>query len=174
MEINKIHYKVLSEPQKIYLNMPTVKIRENLNAAFKNPTAEDDMTGIAGKYTKLEKLYKVKYIHSRNKQLQPQTFDHYHYLLDIGEDEKGAYIEYVMVYDKLYDPLIRLVYILAVLAVLGYLYYMYSEKAMTSLSAGVLGVIVTASVALVFKKSKENAEDCKKAEELLKKLIKEM
>ncbi len=174
MEINKIHYKVLSEPQKLYLDMPMLKIREKLNMAFKNPTAEDDMTGIFGKYAKLEKLYKVKYIHSRNNQLQPQTFDRYHYLLDIGEDENGAYIEYAMVYDRLYDPLIRLVYVLAVCAVLAYLYYLYSQKAMQSFSAITLGVIVTASVVLVFKKPKENAETCKKAELLLKKLIKEM
>lgn len=174
MEVNKIHYKVLSEPQKIYLDMSTVKIREKLNVAFKSPTAEEDMTGIFGKYAKLEKLYKVKYIHSRNNQLQPQTFDRYHYLLDIGEDEKGAYIEYAMVYDKLYDPLIRIVYVIAVCAVLAYLYYLYSQKAMQSFSAITLGVIVTASVVLVFKKSKENKEECKKAEELLKKLIKEM
>lgn len=174
MEINKIHYKVLGESQKIYLDMSVLKIREKLNVAFKNPTCEDDMTGVSGKYAKLDKLYKVKYIHSRNNQLQPQTFDRYHYLLDVGEDEKGAYIEYAMVYDKLYDPLIRLVYIIAVLAVLGYLYYLYTEKVMASLSAGVLGVIVTATVALVFKKHKENAEECKKAEELLKKLISEL
>ncbi len=174
MEINKFHYKVLSEPQKIYFDMPTVEIREKLNVAFKNPTCEDDMTGIFGKYAKLDKLYKVKYIHSRNNQLQPQTFDRYHYLLDVGEDENGSYIEYAMVYDRLYDPLIRIVYIIAVCAVLGYLYYLYKEKVMTSISAGVLGTIVTATVGLVFKKSKENAEECKKAEELLKKLIKEM
>lgn len=174
MEINKFHYKVMNEPQKIYLDMPTVKIREKLNAAFKNPTCEDDMTGIFGKYAKLDKMYKVKYIHTRNKQLQPQTFDRYHYLLDVGEDEKGSYIEYAMVYDKLYDPLIRIVYILAVCAVLAYLYYMYSQKVMTSLSAGVLGVIITATVALVFKKPKESEDKCKKAEELLKKLIAEM
>lgn len=174
MEINKIHYKILSEPQKIYFDIPTVKIREKLNTAFKNPTCEDDMTGIFGKYAKIDKLYKVKYIHSRNKQLQPETFDRYHYLLDVGEDENGTYVEYVMVYDKLYDPLIRLVYIIAVCAVLAYLYYMYSQKLMTSLSAGVLSVIIAATVVLVFKKSKESAEECKKAEILLKNLVAEM
>lgn len=174
MEINKIHYKQLNEPKKIYLNMPTVKIREKLNVAFKNPTCEDDMTGIFGKYAKLDKMYKVKYIHTRNKQLQPETFDRYHYLLDVGEDENGTYIEYAMVYDKLYDPLIRLVYVIAVCAVLAYLYYMYSQEAMSATSAGILGIIVTASVALVFKKSKETENKCKKAEELLKKLIAEI
>ncbi len=174
MEINKIHYKQLSETKKIYLDMTTLEIREKLNLAFKNPTCEDDMTGIFGKYAKLDKMYKVKYIYSRNKQLQPETFDRYHYLLDVGEDENGSYIEYAMVYDKLYDPLIRLVYILAVCAVLAYLYYMYSQKVMTSLSAGVLGVIIAATVFLVFKKSKETADECKKAEVLLKKLVEEM
>ena len=42
------------------LNNPNPKIREKLNIAFKNPTAEDDMTGIFGKYYKLDKMYKVK------------------------------------------------------------------------------------------------------------------
>ena len=174
MEINKIRYKQLSEQKKIYLDMPTVKIREKLNVAFKNPTVEDDMTGIFGKYYKLDKRYKVKYIFERNKQLQPQTFDRYVYLLDIGEDEMGSYIEYVMVFDKLYDPLIRLVYVFAVCAVLAYLYYAYSKNAMQSFSAITLGAIVSLSALLVFKKSKESAEKCKNAEELLEKLIKEL
>lgn len=173
MRINNLHYKMLSEPKKIYLDMSTVKIREKLNIAFINPTAEDDMTGIFGKYNKLEKMYKVKYIHSRNNQLQPQTFDRYCYLIDVCEDENGSYIEYVMVYDKLYDPLIRLIYIVAVLAVLGYLYYACSKNAMSWWSAGVLGVIVAATVLIVFKKPKENAETCKKAEKLLTKLVDE-
>lgn len=171
MEINKIHYKQLSEPKKIYIDASTLKIREKLNIAFKTPTAEDDMTGIFGKYYKLDKLYKVKYIYTRNKQLQPMTFDRYHYLLDVGQDENGSYIEYAMVYDKLYDPLIRLVYILAVCAVLGYLFYAQSLGAMNKMSAVVLGLIVTASIILVFKKSKESVEECQKAEILLKNLI---
>ena len=75
MEINKIHYKQLSEPKKIYIGASTLKIREKLNIAFKNPTAEDDMTGICGKFYKLDKMYKVKYIYTRNKQLQPMTVD---------------------------------------------------------------------------------------------------
>ncbi len=174
MKINKFHYKQLSNTQKLYIDYPEIIIREKLNSAFKNPTAEDDMTGIFGKYAKLDKMYKVKYIHSRNNQLQPQTFDRYHYLLDVGEDEKGSYIEYVMVYDRLYDPLIRIVYILAVCAVLGYLYYAYSQGAMQSFAAITLGIVVAASTALVFKKSKESKKECKKAEELLKNLINEM
>ena len=171
MEINKIHYKQLSESKKIYIDASTLKIREKLNIAFKSPTAEDDMTGIFGKYYKLDKLYKVKYIYTRNKQLQPMTFDRYHYLLDVGQDENGSYIEYAMVYDKLYDPLIRLVYILAVCAVLGYLFYAQSLGAMNKMSAVVLGLIVTTSIILVFKKSKESVEECQKAEILLKNLI---
>ena len=174
MEINKIHYKQLSEPKKIYIGASTLKIREKLNIAFKNPTAEDDMTGIFGKFYKLDKMYKVKYIYTRNKQLQPMTFDRYHYLLDVGEDENGSYVEYAMVYDRLYDPLIRLVYILAVCAVLGYLFYAQSLGAMNKMSAVVLGLIVTASIILVFKKSKESVEECQKAETLLKRLIEEI
>ncbi len=172
MEINKIRYKQLSETKKIYIDASTLKIREKLNVAFKTPTAEDDMTGIFGKFYKLDKMYKVKYIYTRNKQLQPMTFDRYHYFLDVGEDEKGSYVEYAMVYDKIYDPLIRLVYILAVCAVLGYLYYAQSIGAMNKMSAIVLGLIVTASIVLVLKKSNENMADCQKAEEFLKNIIK--
>ena len=171
MKINKFHYKQLSEVKKIYIDATTLKIREKLNVAFKTPTAEDDMTGVFGKFYKLDKMYKVKYIHTRNKQLQPMTFDRYYYLVDVGSDEIGSYIEYVMVYDKLYDPLIRVVYVLAVFAILAYLLYLYKLGTMSIVSAGTLGVIITASVALVFKKSKETEEECKKAEILFKNLI---
>lgn len=174
MNINKLHYKVLSEPKKIYLDIPTVEIRQKLNTAFKTPTAEDDMTGIFGKFYKLDKMYKVKYIYTRNKQLQPQTFDRYHYLVDVSEDEKGSFIEYVMVYDKLYDPLIRMVYILAVFAVIAYLFYSFKTGAMSKMSAIVLSLIVSASVILVFKKHRETKEECGKAESLFKKLVSEM
>ncbi len=171
MEINKFHYKQLTEPKKIYIDATTLKIREKLNVAFKTPTAEDDMTGIFGKFYKLDKMYKVKYIYTRNKQLQPMTFDRYHYLVDVGSDENGSYIEYAMVYDKLYDPLIRLTYILAVFGILAYLFYLYKLNAMSVFSAGILGLIIVASVGLVFKKSKETEEECKKAENLFKNLI---
>ncbi len=174
MNINKTHYKILSEPEKIYLDMSTLEIREKLNSSFKTPTAEDDLTGIFGKYYKIDKMYKVKYIYTRNKQLQPQTFDRYHYLVDVSEDENGSYIEYAMVYDKLYDPLIRLVYIFAVCAVLGYLYYLFKNGALELISAAVLSVLIIISVALVFKKAKETPEECKKAEELFKKIVSEM
>lgn len=171
MEINKFHYKQLTEPKKIYIDATTLKIREELNVAFKTPTAEDDMTGIFGKFYKLDKMYKVKYIYTRNKQLQPMTFDRYHYLVDVGSDENGSYIEYAMVYDKLYDPLIRLTYILAVFGILAYLFYLYKLNAMSVFSAGFLGLIIVASVGLVFKKSKESKEECQKAEKLFKNLI---
>lgn len=171
MEINKFHYKQLTEPKKIYIDATTLKIREKLNVAFKTPTAEDDMTGIFGKFYKLDKMYKVKYIYTRNKQLQPMTFDRYHYLVDVGSDENGSYIEYAMVYDKLYDPLIRLTYILAVFGILAYIFYLYKLNAMSVFSAGFLGLIIVASVGLVFKKSKESKEECKKAENLFKNLI---
>ena len=171
MKINKFHYKQLSEVKKIYIDATTLKIREKLNVAFETPTAEDDMTGVFGKFYKLDKMYKVKYIHTRNKQLQPMTFDRYYYLVDVGSDEIGSYIEYVMVCDKLYDPLIRVVYVLAVFAILTYLLYLYKLGAMSVVSAGTLGAIITASVVLVFKKSKETEEECKKAEILFKNLI---
>ena len=56
MEINKIHYKKLSDTKKIHLDATTLKIHEKLNIAFRNPTSEDDMTGIFGKYYKLAKM----------------------------------------------------------------------------------------------------------------------
>ncbi len=174
LNINKTHYKVLSETKRIYLDKSTLKIREKLNTLLKNPTAEDDLTGIYGKFYKLDKMYKVKYIYTRNKQLQPMTFERYHYLVDIGEDDNGSYVEYAMVYDKLYDPMIRLVYVLAVLSVLAYLMYSYKLGAMSVFSASVLGVIIVASVALVFKKSKESQEECQKAEKLILSLIKDI
>ena len=174
MNINKTHYKVLSETKKIYLDMTTLDIREKLNISFKNPTAEDDMTGIFGKYYKLDKMYKLKYIYTRNKQLQPMTFDRYHYLVDIGEDEKGSYIEYVMVYDKLFDPLIRLVYILAVCAIIAYLFYLYKNNVMEKFSAGFMSVLIGLSTILVFKKAKESEVECKKAEKLFEKLVSDM
>lgn len=174
MDINKTHYKVLGESKKIYLDMTTLEIREKLNLAFKNPTAEDDMTGIFGKYYKLDKMYKLKYIYTRNKQLQPVTFDRYHYLVDIGEDEKGSYIEYVMVYDKLFDPLIRLVYILAVCAIIAYLFYLYKSNVMEKFSAMFMSGLIALSTMLVFKKAKESEEECKKAERLFEKLISKM
>lgn len=174
MEINKIHYKVLRHPEKIYLNMSTVEIREKLNTAFKTPTAEDDMTGIFGKYNKLDKMYKLKYIYTRNNQLQPQTFERYHYLIDIGEDEKGAFVEYAMVFDKLYDPLIRLVYILAVCAVIVYLFYLYKNNAMQKTTSMVMSAIIALSSVLVFKKAKETQDECAKAESLFKKLLDEI
>lgn len=174
MEINKIHYKVLKESEKIYLDMSTVEIREKLNLSFKTPTVEDDMTGIFGKYDKLDKMYKVKYIYTRNNQLQPQTFDRYHFLVDIGEDEKGAYIEYTMVYDKLVDPLIRLVYVIAVCAIIAYLFNLAKNGVMQKMSAMVMSVIIALSSVLVFKKSRETKEECEKAEVLFKKLIDEI
>ena len=174
MEINKIHYKVLKESEKIYLDMSTVEIREKLNLSFKTPTVEDDMTGIFGKYDKLDKMYKVKYIYTRNNQLQPQTFDRYHFLVDIGEDENGAYIEYTMVYDKLVDPLIRLVYVIAVCAIIAYLFYLTNNGAMQKTSTMVMSAIIALSSVLVFKKSRETKEECEKAENLFKKLIDEI
>ncbi len=174
MEINKTHYKILGETQKIYLDMTTLEIREKLNLAFKNPTAEDDMTGVFGKYSKMDKMYKLKYIYTRNRQLQPMTFDRYHYLVDIGEDEAGSYIEYVMVYDKLFDPLIRFVYILAVCAIIAYLFYLFKNGAMSKFSAAFLSGLIALSTVLVFKKAKESAEECQKAGKLFEKLISEM
>ncbi len=174
MNINKTHYKLLGESKKIYVNMSTLETREKLNVAFKNPTAEDDMTGIFGKYDKLDKMYKVKYIYTRNRQLQPLTFDRFHYLVDIGADSNGTFIEYAMVYDKLFDPLIRFVYVIAVCAIVAYLFYLFKNGALSKFSAAFLSGLISLSVMLVFKKSKESATECEKAEILFKKLVLEI
>ena len=174
MIINKVHYKVITEPKKIYLDMTTLEIREKLNLEFKTPTAEEDMTGIFGKYYKLDKMYKLKYIYKRNNQLQPQTFERYYYLVDIGEDEKGAYIEYAMVYDKLYDPVIRIIYILACCGIFAYLYYRFQNMEIETTTTVIMGVIIFSSIFLVFKKSNESKDECAKAEKLFKKMIEEL
>lgn len=174
MNINKLHYKVLTEPQKIYFDMSNLEIREKLNSKFRTPTSEEDMTGIFGKYYKLDKMYKVKYIYKRNNQLQPQTFDRYHYLVDIGEDENGSYIEYAMVYDKLFDPLIRLIYVVAACAIIAYLFYLYKNEVMQQSSAMIMSGVILLSSVLVFKKAKETQEECSMAEELFKKLLLEL
>ena len=171
MKINKRKYKIIGESHKIYCDMPTVKLREKLNVALSKPYSEDDMTGILGKYLKREDLYRVKYIFSRNRQLQPRTFDRYYLLAEVDSDENGSYVEYVMVYDKLFEPLIRTVYILAAAAAIVYLYYMYRKQVMNVFSAGVLAAIIVASALVMFKKSNETAEECKKAEKILKRLI---
>lgn len=174
MEINKTRYKVLEKPHKLYLDMTTLEIREKLNIAFLKPVSEDDMTGILGKYLKADKLYRIKYIYTRNKQLQPQTFDRYYYLLDVDEDEKGTFIEYMLVYDKLFEPLVRTAYILAALAVAAYLAYMGYKNAISRFSAGVLIIIVLSTVGVIFKKPKETAEECKKAERIIEKIISDL
>lgn len=174
MEINKTRYKVLGKPHKVYLDMTTLEIREKLNIAFLKPVSEDDMTGILGKYLKADKLYRIKYIYTRNKQLQPQTFDRYYYLLDVDEDENGTFIEYMLVYDKLFEPLVRTAYILAALAVAAYLAYMGYKNAISRFSAGVLIIIVLSTVGVIFKKPKETAEECKKAERIIEKIISDL
>ncbi len=172
MQINKFHYKLLNEPKKIYIEIPALKIREKLNKEFKSPKVSEEGIGIFGKYTKLDNMYKIKYIYGISKQNQPLNYDRFHYLLDIGKDSKGSYIEYALVYDKLYDPLIRLVYILAVFAVLGYLYYVYSNNGMSGASAGVLSSLLSATIILVFKKHKENKDEAQKAENFITEVLK--
>lgn len=173
MNINKFHYKQLTEPCKIYLDETALEIRQRLNMAFKTPiNDENEVTGIYGKYSKSEKLYKIKYIYARNRQLQPMLYERYYYLLEIGEDSKGAYVEYVMVYDKLYDPVIRIIYILAVFGIILYLYKAYATGVMMAFSAIALSVIALLSTILVFKKSKESQQECSKGEKTLKSLIK--
>lgn len=174
MEINKTRYKVLEKPHKLYLDMTTLEIREKLNIAFRKPVSEDDMTGILGKYLKADKLYRIKYIYTRNKQLQPQTFDRYYYLLDVDEDENGTFIEYMLVYDKLFEPLVRTVYILVALVVILYLAYMCYTNTISRFSAGVLIIIVLSTVGVMFKKSKETAEECKKSEIIIEKIISDL
>lgn len=171
MNINNRKYKAVGESRKIYCDLPAVKLREKLNIALSKSINEDDMTGILGKYLKKEGIYRIKYIYERNRQLQPRTFDRYYLLAEIGSDEDGTYVEYVMVYDKLFEPFVRTVYIFAAAAAIAYLYYMYRRQVMNIFSAGVLSVIIAATVPVMFKKSKETAEECKKAEKILYHII---
>ena len=62
LKINKIQYKTLGEPKRIYIDTPEIAIRKKLNIAFQTPTAEDNLTGIVGKYSKPDKMYKLEYI----------------------------------------------------------------------------------------------------------------
>lgn len=174
MKINKWKYKIIGESHKIYCDMPTVKLREKLNVALCKPYSEDDMTGILGKYLKREDLYRIKYIFSRNRQFQPRTFDRYYLLADVNSDENGSFVEYVMVYDKLFEPIIRSIYILAAASAKAYLYYLCRMQAMNVFSAGVLTAIIAASALVMFKKSSETAEECKKAEKILNHLISDL
>ncbi len=171
MKINKFQYEIIGEIKRIYIDLPTLKIREKLNALFKAPVTDSDTTGIYGKYLKSQGLYRIKYIYSRNNQLQPQTYDRYYYLLEIGEDEKGSYVEYVMVHDKLYDPLIRMVYLLVSLAACGYLYYMYISLILSLTATAILSCIILLTVLITFKKSKESAEKTKSAEKIIEKFF---
>lgn len=171
MEISKFRYKICREAQRQYLDGSTAEVRAKLNSAFRTAVAEGETTGIFGKYMKRGGYYRIKYIYTRNRQLQPQTFDRYYYILTVGSDSKGSYVEYTEVYDKLYDPLIRLVYILSALAVIGYLFYMYKKQIMSPMSVGVLSAVIAASVLVLFKKPRETAEECTKAEKILEKVI---
>lgn len=174
MKINKFQYEIIGEIKRQYVESSTLKIKENLNMTFKAPVTDSDTTGIYGKYLKRQGLYRIKYIHSRNNQLQPQTYDRYYYLVEIGEDEKGSYIEYAMVHDKLYDPLIRIVYLFVSLAACAYLYYMYISKILSSSAAGVLGAVILLTVLVTFKKSKESADKVQPAENIIEKLFENM
>lgn len=173
MKLNKFKYKVLDETKKIYLNKTTEEIRIMINREFTTPVAQEDdeMKGIIIKYLKSEKMYRLKYIHSHNRQLQPETYDRYYYLVDVDEDENGAYLEYALVYDRLYEPLLRLVYILAALAAICYLIYSAKIGAMSSGAAKILAIIIGFSMIIIFKKPRESGEECRKAEDIFIKSI---
>lgn len=174
MIINKFHYRQLNDVQRKYFDATTLELRQRLNYAFRNPVLDDETSGTFGKYSKSENLYKIKYFNRINKQLQPIPFERYYYLLNVGVDSKGSFVEYVMVYDKLYDPVIRLIYILAVCALLCYFYYSYSIGAMSMVSAIALGLIVLSSIIIMFKKSNESEEECKKVDRIIAKTISEL
>lgn len=176
MKINKYRYKIINESEKYYIEESEEEARIKINSSLMRVIVddEDELRGAVGRYLKYEGLYRLKYIYTRNKQLQPQTFDRYFYLLDICEDEKGVYIQYALVYDKLFEPLIRITYILAALGIIAYLFYAYSVNAMSRSAAVILSVIVAGTVVIMFKKSKESSEECANAEKYIQKFLKNL
>ncbi len=166
MKINKFKYEALGEIKKIYLNNDTIKIREKLNKLFKSSLSNEDGTGILCKYLKKEGLYRIKYIFKRNAQLQPITMERYYYLVSVDSDDNGTFIEYVMVYDKTYEPLVRVSYILVALFIALFLLYKYKTGDLSSFSVGFLIFMIACTVFLILRKSNETADLCRKAEKI--------
>lgn len=170
MNLSK-RYKVLETYDKIYFDISLEDLRRKLDALFSKTVSEDDMTGVLGKYLKNKKLYRIKYIYSRNAQLQPRTYERHYILASAGEDSKGTYLEYVFVYDRYFEPTVRLAYCLtAALVIACMIYLMYNDK-LDIISCVVLSSVALFTVLVTFKKPKENIEECKKSAEILKNTV---
>lgn len=172
MKLNRKHYKVIENPRKAYFDMTTLELRQKLNMAFSKTISEDDMTGILGKYQKNKDRYKVKYIFSRNAQLQPRTYERYYVLAEVGEDDNGTYLEYALVYDRFYEPIVRISYILTVLLLIACMMFLMKKEMLDKVSAYTLSAICTATIVVVFKKSRETEEISRKTLKILEKNIK--
>lgn len=172
MEINKTRYKILTQPQKIYCGAETSELRQRLNIAFAKTVSEDETTGILGKYLKHSGKYRIKYIYARNAQLQAKTFERYYLLAEVGADEKGAYTEYALVYDRLYEPAVRSLYVLTVLLLILCMLLLVKKKLLDRFSAYTLSAIAVSTVFIVFKKSRETEEEAAKAVKIFEKLLK--
>lgn len=171
MELNKLRYKILNGSEKVYFSISEEELRKKLNDKFSKSVAEDDMTGILGKYKKHNDFYKIKYIYTRNNQLQPKTADRYYIIAKTGTDEKGTYLEHLRVYDRFVDPMIRISYVFTVTLIILCLFYLMSKNMLDKFSTYILSGVAFSTVFIVMKKPNESEEYSKKAEVLLKKLI---
>ncbi len=127
------------------------------------------MTGILGKKLKRGNMYKIKYIHSRNNQLQPRTYERYYLLAETGEDENGVFLECVQVHDRLFEPIVKIAYIFTAALIIACLFFLVHRKSLDKASAYTISAVAAASVLLLFKKTNESADCCEKAEKVLKK-----
>lgn len=172
MNLNKYRYKIVEEPRKMYFDCETEELKSKLDIAFAKTVKEDETTGILGKYKKHSNRYKIKYIYSRNAELQPKTFERYFVLAETGADESGAYIEYALVYDKLFEPLVRISYILTVLLIISCFMTLMQKGLIDKTTAYTLSLVSASTVIVIFKKSKETAEESKKTLKIFEKLLK--
>lgn len=174
MKLNKYRYKVIEGAKKEYFYMSSVELRQKLNIAFEKSIQEEELTGVIGKYQKHGDRYKIKYIYTRNAQLQPKTYERYFLLAEVGTDEKGTYAEYALVYDRLFEPLVRISYVLTVLLIIGCLLLLMKNERLDRFSAYALSLIAAATVPVVFKKSRETEETSRKTVDIFEKTLKNL
>lgn len=174
MKLNKYRYKVIEEPKRLYFDTESVELRQKLNTAFLKSVQKDEMTGIVGKYKKRSDLYKVKYIYSRNAQLQPKTYERYYMLAEVGTDETGAYAEYALVYDRLFEPLVRISYVLTVLLLIACIMFCAEKKLLDKFSAYAISAVAALTVPVIFKKSCETAGKSRETVKIFEKLLKSL
>lgn len=172
MKLNKHRFKIIEEPEKVYYNAKSVELRQKLNIAFSKSVQENEMTGILGKYQKQSDTYKIKYIYSRNAQLQPRTFERHYLIVSVGEDKNGAYVEYTLVYDRFIEPLIKISYLFTVAILILCMIFLMNKQMISKLSAYMLSAICAASSLVLLKKPKETAEESRKIIAIFEKIIK--